>query len=67
MKKYIVQEPYRGIPQGTELVGPLPVIGGGTGFFPSDNLPGPEGGSNCIFSSAILSNPLIFKEITETI
>jgi hypothetical protein len=67
MKQYILQEEYRGIPQGTELFGPYLITGGGQGYFEKENIPaGPEGGTQCIFESAILSNPLIFKEVVNS-
>lgn len=65
MKQYQLLQDYRGIPKDTVLYGPAQITGGGLGFFKKEDLPTTdEGGTNCIFASAIESNPTIFKNIT---
>lgn len=63
MKQYILQEDYRGYTAQSIFYGPYPVTGGGNGYFTKENIPGPEGGTNCLFSSFVESSTL-FKEIS---
>jgi hypothetical protein len=66
MKQYQLLSAYRGWPAGTMLFGPYAITGGGMGYFQKADIPTTdEGGTQCIFASAITSNPLVFNEITQ--
>lgn len=67
MKVYQLVNSYGGLPAGTELYGPYPLLGSSLpAYFTKENIPElGQYGSNGFFQSAVENNPSIFKLLPE--